>query len=442
MKSSIAFMVLLTFVSAIVLGSIILYMPFSTNNSGISFSDAFFTATSAVTVTGLIVKDTEKDFTFIGQLVILILLQLGGLGFMTFSTLLILLIGGSISTSDKTLIESDFFSGRYKNVKDLIRRIFVFTFSFEIIGAILFYFRFNIEDSSHRAFVSVFHSVSAFCNAGFSVFSNNMENYTDDIAVNIILSILIIAGGIGFLVLNELYLYAKRDIKTFTKFSLHSKMVIVTSGFLIFFGTIIIFLEEMLSDDTIYSIGTTAMSSLFQVISTRTAGFNTIDLNILSSASVFIMMLLMFIGASPGSTGGGVKTSTIGVGIAYIKSLIFRKEKVTVFYRTIPSKIIEKSFLVLFLSFMIVSTFFFVLLSIESNNKDITFFKLLFETISAFGTVGLSMGITAKLSTVSKFVISLLMFIGRVGPITLIVAISKKKSKGVYNYPEEDIMVG
>jgi trk system potassium uptake protein TrkH len=154
------------------------------------------------------------------------------------------------------------------------------------------------------------------------------------------------------------------------------------------------------------------------------------------------MMIMMFIGASPGSTGGGVKTSTIGVGIAYIRTLFFRRDKVTVFYRSIPSKIIEKSFLILFLSFAIVSLFFFVLLSIESKNSDISVFNLLFETVSAFGTVGLSMGITAKLSVISRYVLAALMFIGRVGPITLIVAMSKKKSKGSFDYPEEDIMVG
>jgi len=435
-------MILISFVLAIIIGSIVLTLPFSTTARHIDFSDAFFTAASAVTVTGLIVKDTEKDFSFIGKLVILILLQLGGLGFMSFSTLLILLIGGSLSTSEKTLIETDFFSGRYKNIKELIKRIFIFTFSFEIIGSILLYFQLNIADKSERAFVSVFHSVSAFCNAGFSVFSNNLENFTDDIGVNLIISILIVAGGIGFLVLNEVYLFVIRKITSFNKFSLHSKIVLVTSGVLIGLGTLIILIEELLSGNHSGSFGTALMTSLFQTISTRTAGFNTVNLNIFSNASIFVMMILMFIGASPGSTGGGVKTSTIGVGIAYIKSLFFRKEKVTIFYRSIPSKIIEKSFLILFLSFGIISIFFFILLSLESKNSEISVFKLLFETVSAFGTVGLSMGITAKLSIISKFVIALLMFIGRVGPITMIVAISKKKSKGTYNYPEEDIMVG
>jgi len=442
MKKSIAFLILSTFVFAILIGSLILSLPFSTIKGKISFPDAFFTAASAVTVTGLIVKDTEKDFTFLGQLTILILLQLGGLGFMTFSTLLILLAGGSISTSDKTIIEGDFFSGRYKNVKGLIKKIFIFTFTFEFIGALLFFFQFDIENISERVFTSIFHSISAFCNAGFSVFSNNLENYTNDVGVNIITSILIIAGGIGFIVLNELFLYIKREIKTFTKFSLHTKIVLISSLMFIVLGTMIIFLEETLSGHNSLSIGSTFLTSLFQSISTRTAGFNTINLNILSSASIFIMMILMFIGASPGSTGGGVKTSTISVGLAYIKSLFLRKEKVTMFYRSISTKIIEKSFLIIFLSFLIVSVFFFILSSIETNNNDIKIYDLLFETISAFGTVGLSMGVTAKLSILSKFVLALLMFIGRVGPITFIIAMSKKESKGVYDYPEEEIMVG
>ncbi len=442
MKRSVAFLILLTFVFAIVIGAIILYLPVSSTGSSINMSDAFFTAASAVTVTGLIVKDTEKDFSFIGKLTILVLLQLGGLGFMTFSTLLILLAGGSISTSKKALIENDYFSGRYKNVRDLIKKIFIYTISFEFVGAILFYLQFNIEDNSERAFTAVFHSISAFCNAGFSLFSNNLENYTSDIGINITTSILIIGGGIGFLVLNEVYLFIRREIKSFSKFSLHTKIVLVSSFILIVFGTLVIFLEETLSDHNTLSIGSTFLSSLFQSISTRTAGFNTIDLNILSSASIFIMMILMFIGASPGSTGGGVKTSTISVGFAYIKSLFLSKKKVTMFYRSISSEIIKKSFLVLFLSFLIVSVFFFILSSIETKNTEIQFYDLLFETISAFGTVGLSMGVTAKLSTASKLVLALLMFIGRVGPITFIIAFSRKESLGVYDYPEEDIMVG
>lgn len=439
MKKSVAFVIIATFLLAIITGAFLLWLPISTHSRFLTIEDAFFTSTSAVTVTGLIVVDTAKYFTFFGKIVILVLIQFGGLGFMTFSTLIILLIGKSISVKDKFIIENEFTAGNYQNIKDLIRKIFLFTFIFESAGAIFLFIKFSNLELEERIFSSIFHAVSAFCNAGFSIFSNSFENYTSDVGINGILSVLIFAGGIGFLVLNELYFYITRKIKSISKFSLHSKLVISTSLILIMTGSFVIFIEELFSKGNNHPLGTKLLYSFFQSITARTAGFNTINLNYLSLASIFILLFLMFVGASPGSTGGGVKTSSIGMVLAYLRSRIRGRKNVSLYYRNIPSETIEKVFLVIFLALFFISVSFLFLLSFE---KTLKMTELLFETISAFGTVGLSLGITPELTWPSKIVIILTMFIGRIGPLTLFIALSKRESKAIFNYPEENIMIG
>lgn len=439
MEKSASFIIITTFLSAIVVGALLLLLPFSTVDGSLRIEDAFFTSASAVTVTGLIVVDTANHFTFFGQLVILALLQFGGLGFMTFSTLVILLVGKSISMKDKFIIESDFTTGSYKDIKDLVKKIFFLAFGLELIGAILLYLQFSDLSGGNRAFSALFHSISAFCNAGFSIFSNSFENYISVPGINITLMLLIISGGIGFLVLNDIFRYLKRQIKSFAKFSMHTKIVIMVSTGLIFSGFLVILIEELLNKDNSLPLGAKILSALFQSVTARTAGFNTINLNYLSLASIFIILLLMFIGASPGSTGGGVKTSSLGIVIAYLRSRLRGREKVDLFYRNIPSRTIEKAFMVIILAFLLISISFLLLVSFEDQLK---MRELLFETVSAFGTVGLSLGITAQLSLGSKIVIIATMFIGRIGPLTLMIALSKRESKAVFNYPEENIMIG
>lgn len=438
MKRSISFTIITTFVTAIFVGTLLLMLPFSTTGSSISFEDALFTSTSAVTVTGLIVLDTNEDFTRFGKIVILVLIQLGGLGFMTFSTLAILLIGKSISISDKMLLENDFSSGNKKNIRDMIKKIILLTFGFELTGSIVLFFSFANLNLSERIFSSVFHSISAFCNAGFSIFTNNFENYITDPVINSTLSILIISGGIGFLVLNEIYLFISRK-KSISKFSLHSKLVLITSFILIITGFVIILAEQFINSNNSLSVGEKIYTSLFHSVSARTAGFNTINLNYFSLGSVFILLILMFIGASPGSTGGGVKTSSAGMVIMYFRSKLKGMDKTSLFYRTIPKDNIEKAFIMIIISFLLISLSFLLILTFEN---ELGFMDLLFETVSAFGTVGLSLGVTSKLALSSKFVIIITMFIGRIGPLTLLLAMSKKESKAVYNYPEENIMIG
>ena len=439
MTKSISALIVSSFLITIFVGALVLMLPISTSEGYIHPVDALFTAASAVTVTGLIVKDTPVDFTVFGQVVILLLLQVGGLGFMTFSTFGILVMGKSFSLKDKSYIENDFTTGSYKNAKDLARKIVLMTFAIEFIGAVLLFFQFSTLSGANRVFASIFHSISAFCNAGFSIFSNNFEGYTAHWGINFTLMALIISGGLGFLVLNEIGLFARRKIKTFAKFSLHSKMVLITSSFLILAGFIVIFLEEILNRFNHLSLGDKVLSSLFQSVTARTAGFNTINLNMFSFASIFILLLLMFIGASPGSTGGGVKTTSAGIVMAYLRSWFKGREKIEVFYRNIPDKTVEKAFIVIIIAFLLISFAFFLLLTFDGQ---FLFYKLLFEIVSAFGTVGLSMGITPELSWVSKLIVAVTMFVGRVGPLTLLIALSRKESHASFKYPEENIMIG
>jgi len=438
MKKNISFSIITTFLILIAIGTLLLMMPFSSNIGYMSPEDALFTSVSAVTVTGLITVNTGEYFTITGQLIILILIQLGGLGFMTFSTITILILGRSISITNRLVLENDFTMNGHKNIKDLLKKIVLFTFGFELFGALILFFHFKGLNIAERIYTSVFHSISAFCNAGFSTLKNGFLPYTSNTGFNITISFLIITGGIGFLVLNELFLFLSKK-KTFSKFTIHSKLVLIVSTILIIIGTLLIFTEEIFNSANNLPILDKLLSSFFQSISARTAGFNTIDLNILSYSSLFIMLILMFIGASPGSTGGGVKTTSIGLVFAYFKARFSGKKNVNLFYRAIPQKNYEKAFLMIIVSFLIISLSMFLILSFEIN---FSFSELLFEVVSAFGTVGLSLGITPDLSLASKIVIMITMFIGRIGPIALLLAISRKEDKTVFDYPEENIMIG
>jgi trk system potassium uptake protein TrkH len=439
MKKSVSSLIIVTFLSAIVIGAVLLMLPVSTVSGSMNAADALFTSASAVTVTGLIVVDTATYFTLFGKTVILLLIQFGGLGFMTFSTLIILLVARSISITDKFIIVSDFTTGNYKNVADLIKKIFILTFGFELLGTLILYIQFSHLEAKERLFAAVFHSVSAFCNAGFSVFGSSLENFTADPGINITFCILIIAGGIGFLVLSEIFSIITTKSKTFGKISLHAKLVVITSLILITAGLLVIFVEELLNQNNPLSPGAKLLSALFQSVTARTAGFNTINLNVLSHASIFFIFILMFIGASPGSTGGGVKTSSAGMVLAYFRSRLQGRKQVDIFYRHIPASTIEKAFIVIILSLLIIAVSFLLLLTFESTFNML---DLLFETVSAFGTVGLSLGLTADLSLPSKLVVIMTMFIGRIGPLTLLVVLSRREGKGVYHYPEENVMIG
>lgn len=426
---------------AILVGTGLLLLPFTTKSGQISLIDALFTATSGVCVTGLIVQDTATYFTPAGQIIILILIQLGGLGIMTFSTLVLIAAGKSISIKDKIIIQEGFHHTAPRDIKSLIKRIFFFTVAIECVGTLSFFLRWHKDYTWVQAlYQSVFHSVSAFCNAGFSLFRYSFLAFKGDIWINTTLIALIVLGGLGFLVLDEtrcMFLCFFR--KERAKISLHTKLVMTLTLFLIVFPFIFFLLFEWDKSLQTFTPKEKVLSSIFQIITPRTAGFNTMDLNSLSFAMVFLLMMLMFVGASPGSTGGGVKTSTFGVIFAFLRSKIRARESVNLFYRTLPVELIMRAFTVVTLAVSIVFLSSFVLLM---SQPGASVREVLFEVFSAFGTVGLSLGLTPKLTTLGKIVVVLTMYIGRIGPLTLLYAFSRERALGRFEYAEENVMIG
>lgn len=426
---------------AILAGTLLLLFPFSTKSGQISVIDALFTSTSSVCVTGLVVQDTPTYFSPAGQVVLLILFQLGGLGIMTFSTLFLVAAGKKISIKDRIVIQEGFHYAAPKDFKSLIKDIFYFTLIIELVGTFLLFFRFLKDYSWPKAlYYSFFHAVSAFCNAGFSLFSDSFVSYKEDFLVNITLISLIILGGLGFLVLHEGKIFfmslAKRKR---IHLSLHTKLVLSLTSILIVFSFIIFLLiEANLTFETETAKGK-ILASLFQVVTPRTAGFNTINLSFLSSAAVFLLILLMFIGASPGSTGGGIKTSTTGVIYAFLKSRITARESVSIYHRTLPPPLVTRAFTLISLGLTVIFLSSFILFLSEpgAHMKEV-----LFEVFSAFSTVGLSLGITPKLSALGKLVIVLTMYVGRMGPLTLLYAFSRLRALGRFEYVEESVMIG
>ncbi len=425
----------------ILIGTTLLLLPFSTNSGQISFIDALFTATSGVCVTGLSVQDTATYYSPVGQGIIFLLFQFGGLGIMTFSTLILLVAGKKISIKDRIIIQEDFHHRAPKDFKSLIMNIFFYALAIEFLGSLSLFLYWQRDYGWLKALsLSVFHSVSAFCNAGFSLFSDSFYGFRESTWINTSLIILIVLGGLGFLVIDELkgklVGLVKREK---TKLSLHAKLVIGMTLCLIFFFFIIFLLIEWNYSLEQFSGQEKILSSLFQIITPRTAGFNTMNLNSLSLAVVLLLMMLMFIGASPGSTGGGVKTSTIGVILAFLKSKITTRDTVNLFYRTLSMELVTKAFTVVTLAVSIIFLSSFIILMTQPNAS---FREVLFEVFSAFGTVGLSLGLTPKLTSMGKIVIILVMYIGRIGPLTLLYAFSREKAYGRFEYAEETVMIG
>jgi trk system potassium uptake protein TrkH len=432
----------LSFIGAIFAGTILLLMPFCTyEGTSLTFVDALFTSTSAVCVTGLIVQDTATFYTPPGQMIILILFQLGGLGIMAFSTLILLVAGRKVSIQDKIIIQQDYHHTAAKNVKSLIKNIFFYALIIEGVGTLLLFLKWQGKFPGLQGlFYSLFHAISAFCNAGFSVFGDSLESFRGDIWTNVIIILLIVLGGLGFLVLSEGIEFFSRLIRRRRKsLSLHSKLVwIMTLALIVlpFFSFLLIEWNQSLQE---FSLKEKILASLFQVITPRTAGFNTMQLDALHPAAVFLLISLMFIGASPGSTGGGVKTSTIGVILAFIKSRIAARESINIFYRSLPFDLVTKAFTVVVLSICVIFVSCAVLFLTQTG---MSMKETFFEVFSAFGTVGLSLGMTAKLNVAGKIVIVLTMFVGRIGPLTLLYAFSREKAFGRFEYVEESVMIG
>ncbi|QUL53534.1 TrkH family potassium uptake protein [Paenibacillus tritici] len=432
--------ILLGFAVPILLGTVLLALPIS-SSSGLSIGwlAALFTSTSAVCVTGLVVLDTGTDFSHFGQMIILLLIQIGGLGFMTFSVLIAVIMGKKIGLKERLLIQQSSNSVTTQGVVRLSLSIFLITFIVETAGAILLALRWANELGTARSiYYGIFHSVSAFNNAGFGLWPDSLSRYVGDPLVNIVISLLFIVGGIGFTVILDLYRKRRwRDL------SLHTKIVLITSGLLCMAGFLVIFAIELFNTETFSSLSWSERfwAAYFQGVVTRTAGFNSIDIGAMLPASQFFMIFLMFVGASSGSTGGGIKTTTFAVLMLSIVSTIKGKTDVQLLKKRISQDIIFRALAVLTISLGVVLTATF-LLSITEYAHPKDFLALLFEVTSAFGTVGMSMNLTQELSPLGKCIIIITMYIGRLGPLTLALALAQKNVKQKYRYPEDKLLIG
>lgn len=438
----------LGFAAIILLGTSLLMLPVA-NSDGQrpSLLDALFTATSAVCVTGLVVRDTGTSWTIFGQVVLLLLIQVGGLGFMSMASVIFLLLGRHTTLRERLVLRESLSEFQLQGLGNLTLRIVGMTLLFEMAGVMLYSTRFiPLYGMKRGLYMSVFHAVSAFCNAGFDIVGavegpySSFIPYRSDVLINVVTMLLFIIGGLGFTVLMDIYRQRR-----FSRLSLHSKVVILMTAGLLLSGWIFFFITEYANRNTLgdpgLSLPDKLMAALFQSATTRTAGFNTVDQGSLNAASKFMSALLMFVGASPAGTGGGVKTSTVAVLLLVVITVVQGKEDITLFQRRLARGIGFRALAITLISFGLVLLITMVL---SLSERAIPFENLLFETISAFGTVGLSTGITPYLKPVSKVFIIITMFAGRVGSLTLATAFARRLRIGNagYKYPEDRIIVG
>jgi len=416
------------FATIIFTGALLLSLPIATiKGVGTPFIDCIFTSTSAVCVTGLVTVDTGTYWSYFGKTVILILIQ----------------IGKKITLKERLIIRESLNSTSLQGIVKLARYILVFTFSIEFIGALLLSFEFIPEFGIIKGiYYSIFHAVSAFCNAGFDLMGNygSLTAYSDNALIILTISSLIVIGGLGFYAWNDIFNYKRTK-----RLTLQTKLVIAVSAGLILFGFIMFLVFELSNPDTLKPMGIKekVLSAFFASVSPRTAGFNSIDLTKMTMASTFLSIMLMFIGGSPGSTAGGIKTSTAGVLFMTILSVINGREDTELFKRKINKETVYKALAVVVIALALVFTTT-ILLSITERASGAPFEHYLFEATSAFGTVGLTLGLTQELTAIGKAIVALTMYAGRVGPLTLVVAISIRKSKrgNSIKYPEDKILVG
>jgi len=432
----------LGFLSVILIGAILLMLPIS-HTKGCSFIDALFTSTSAVCVTGLIVKDTPNDFTLFGQIVIMLLIQIGGLGYMTSATIIFLILGRKIGITERLTIKEGLNVESLEGIVRFTKGVLLFTLIFELAGTLLLTARFWIDNPFKDAFLyGLFHSVSAFNNAGFSLFSDSLIRYRGDIIVNLTITTLIITGGIGFIVVRDIFKYQRKEVHGLSQ---HTKIVLSTTAVLLIGGAVSIYLLEATNPRTFtgMTLQEKLLVSYFSSVTPRTAGFNTVDYSLFRTETLFLTIVLMFIGASPGSTGGGVKTSTFAIIIASLYATVRGLRDAVLFRRRVPSDAVSKSFLLITLAaiFCTLSTHFII------TTQSTQYLSSMFEVTSAFGTVGLSVGdggvrsLSALFTPIGKLAISFTMFVGRLGPLTLAIAVTRRAQEH-YRYPEGSVIIG
>jgi trk system potassium uptake protein len=433
-----------SFAALILFGTLLLMFPFSSTR-GLSLVDALFTATSAVCVTGLSVLDLGKDLSTAGQIVTMFLFQVGGLGIMTFSVILFALMGKGISFKGREIVQETFLHKPRRHIVIILKAIFVYTAAFELVGIICLFIAFSRDYPVGEAlYQATYHAVSAYVNCGFSLFSDSLMRYQGDWLVNLTVMTLLVAGGIGFVVQHEVYVKLRGSQG---RWSIHTRLVLITTGILIASGAIVFYVSEYRGILRGMPVNKQILVSLFQSVTPRTCGFNTVDYALLANETILATLVLMFIGASPGSTGGGIKTTSAAVLFLMMWNRLAGNERVNVFNRTIPEDLISKTMSIVFASaFSVCLVASFLLLShgagAPSQSRHL-FVEYLFETVSAFGTVGLSMGITSKMNDPQKIAIILLMFAGRVGPLTLAYTwVRRRLGKPNLLYAEESLLVG
>lgn len=434
------------FLGMILIGALLLMLPFATKGPGIRFIDALFTMTSAVCVTGLIVLDTPQDFTFFGQLVILLGMQLGGLGYSATATLLLLALGRRIGLRERMMMMEVLNTLSMEGLVRFVKVIVAIALIVESIGALILTARFSVDmDPARALYFGIFHAVSAFNNAGFSLFSENfaLEAYRTDLTVNLTITTLIVLGGIGFLVYRDVLdnIHGHRF-----RLSTHTKLALLVSVLLILGGTLGIWVFEVQNEKTLAAmpIGDQVLVAYFHSVSARTAGFNTIDLGLVATPTLYLIILLMVIGASPGGTGGGIKTTTFGIICASIWGTLKGRADVMMFHRRIPQELVIKSYVLAVLALGLV-TGFTMLLSYSENQP---FLRIMFEVASAAGTVGLSTGnggvlsLSALFSDFGKCVIIATMFLGRLGPLAIGLFAVKTHEDLRYRYAQARVVLG
>lgn len=434
-------LIALGFVLIIFVGAVLLMLPVSSRSGEWTAPvDACFTATSATCVTGLAVVDTYTHWSLFGQIVILCLVQIGGLGFMTVISTLSIFLKKKIALKERRLLMQSAGTMRLEGVVRLVRRIALGSFMFEGAGAVLLAFRFCPQFGALKGiYYSVFHSVSAFCNAGFDLMGCNEQfssftGYRTDVLVNLVLCALIVTGGVGFIVWNDVFTHRLN----FKKYELHSKIVLAATTVLLLFGWAFFFISEKDASMKNLSVGERILASLFQSVTTRTAGFNTINLSELSESGSLLTCVLMLIGGSPGSTAGGMKTTTVFVLVMGAVTASRRKDDITVFKRRLEDSALKQagSIAVIYVLAVILSTLVLCLI------QPFTMKQALFETVSAIGTVGSTMGITASMRIPAKIMLAFLMYCGRIGGLTLMLVLSGDKYTESARRPKEKILIG
>ncbi len=429
----------LGFLAIIFVGALLLMLPISSaSRQTTGFLEAFFTSTSAVCVTGLAVVDTGTYWSAFGKVVIISLIQIGGLGFMTIATVGSILAGKRIGIHSRLLIQESLGQEKVQGIVRFAKKIFISAFIIEAMGAFFLSLKWIPQFGFWKgSLFSIFHSISAFCNAGFDIFGNgqSLMGYQKSVIVNVIISLLIIFGGIGFAVMYDL-MSNRNNLK---RISLHSKLVLLISSLLIVTGTLVFFVLEKNNPATMGELGLfhKLLASMFQSVTTRTAGFNSIDQGGMMESSKFLTILLMFVGGSPASTAGGVKTTSLAV-VFLATAAYVRKSDVQTFGRRISYDVVNKAMAIMLIAFVtiLVST---LVISIE--NPQIQFLDIFYEVVSAFGTVGLSTGITGAVTAMSKIILISLMFAGRVGALTIVLAIAGKETSEHFRLPEGRVLL-